>query len=480
MPKRRSKTKIPNKIGLIFAAVLLLLFIVLCVSIINTGLLPTKHLAFLLIGGLIAFALCAGLQFIRSKPVNIIGMVLAAILSIACCFGLYYVSAANNLIKNVSGLDVKTNNMLVVVRKDDPAQILTEAADYQFGTQAMLDQENNQLMVDHVGQTLNKEIARQEFGSIKELGEALINNQIGAAIYNEAYAESLNELISGYSGQVRILYEHQIDTQLEKSADASTERPFNVYISGIDVSGPISTNSRSDVNLLMSVNPQTKKITLINTPRDTFVPIPGVSGEARDKLTHAGIYGVDVSMATLEQLYETKIDYYVRVNFDSLIEVIDAIGGITVVSDQAFTTTHGSYNIVVGENEMDGEKALGFVRERYNLADGDRDRGRNQQKVMEAIIQKVLSPEIIGNFSAFMNTLGDSVQTNMSNAEIVTFVKGQLADPRAYTIQFDDLKGRGDMQQTYSMPGMNLYVMWPDEASLAENKAMINATLSGQ
>jgi len=256
----------------------------------------------------------------------------------------------------------------------------------------------------------------------------------------------IDDSIEGFSDQVKILYQYGIKTEIKQEKQADVSEPFNVFISGIDVAGPITTNSRSDVNIIMTVNPQTRKILLTTTPRDYYVTIPNVSGEQRDKLTHAGIYGVDASMATLENLYGINIDYYARVNFTSLVKIVDALGGVDVNSDYEFTTLHGNYHIQKGMNHMDGDMALGFARERYSFEDGDNQRGKDQEIVLTAIIKKACSPAILKNANELVAGVSDSVQTNMTSEEISKFINQQVADPTEWNVESQAVSGRGDTQ----------------------------------
>ena len=278
---------------------------------------------------------------------------------------------------------------------------------------------------------------------------------------------------------MRILYQYGIDTPLEQE-ETNIEEPFNIYISGIDVSGPITTNSRSDVNIIMTVNPNTKKILLTTTPRDYYVQIPGVSGEQRDKLTHAGIYGVDVSMSTLESIYGIDITYYARVNFTSLITIVDALGGIDVNSDYEFTTLHGKYKIQKGINHMDGAAALGFSRERYSFEDGDNQRGKNQEAVLTAILQKAMSPAIIKNANQIIASVSDCVETNMTENEMAKFINMQLSDGAGWSIEAAAAAGTGDTQTCFSSGTQPLYVMQPDAASIEEVKSKMKQVLEVQ
>jgi LCP family protein required for cell wall assembly len=273
-------------------------------------------------------------------------------------------------------------------------------------------------------------------------------------------------MIEGYSEKVRILYRFDLAqaeaAEEEETEDGpSVERPFTVYISGIDVDGPISTTSRSDVNIIMAVNPDNHRILLTTTPRDYYVAIPGISGGQRDKLTHAGIYGIRASMATLEELYKIPLDYYVRVNFTSLITIVDALGGVDVYSEYSFTSRNCSFR--AGMNHMNGEQALAFSRARYNFATGDNQRGKNQEAVLTAIINKVTSPEVLLHADELIETAAGCTQTSISMDDISSLVRRQLQEGVRWDIASQAATGTGDSQPTFSMGSQRLYVMWPNE-----------------
>lgn len=441
----------------------------------DSGLVPMKYLAAIIVVLLLLFALTFGLQYVKNK-VKILGMVLSLLIMIVLAVGIVYLSKADKMLADVGGATYKTDNMVVVVLKDDPAENILDARNYRFGYQTAVDQKNNELMLEDVEKIVGRDLKLIEHDTIVDEAEALLSGRIEAAIYNEAFTGIIEDSIEDYSDRVRILYQYGIDTEIEQE-EANVEEPFNVYISGIDVSGPITTNSRSDVNIIMTVNPNTKHILLTTTPRDYYVTIPGISGEARDKLTHAGIYGVDASMATLESLYGIDITYYARVNFTSLIEIVDALGGVDVYSEYAFTTMHGNYEIQKGMNHMSGDMALGFSRERYSFKDGDNQRGKNQEAVLTAVLQKAMSPAILTNASQILASVGDSVETNMSQDEMTRLINMQLADGASWTIESQAATGTGDNQMCYSSGSQLLYVMWPDEAVDAELAEKMKAVL---
>ena len=458
---------------------LTLIQVILAVGLIaviwNSGLVPTKYLVAIIIVLLILFGVTFGLQYVKNK-VYIVGIVLSIILSILQAIGIVYMLKADKLMADVGGANYKTDNMIVVVKKDNPASNLMDASMYRFGTQTAVDQENTQIMVDNINTSLGREVKIEQYGTVQELANALLEGRVDAAIYNQALDGLITDTIEDYSDQVRVLYQYGIETEIEQE-NVDVEEPFNVYISGIDVSGPVATNSRSDVNIIMTVNPNTKKILLTTTPRDYYVQIPDISGEQRDKLTHAGIYGVDASMKTLEQLYGIDISYYARVNFSSLVKIVDTLGGVDVDSDFEFDAQ--GYHFQKGMNHLDGDQALAFSRERYSFEDGDNQRGKDQQKVLTAILNKAMSPAILANASALIADVSDSVQTNMTQEEMAKFIKMQLNDGASWTIESQAASGNGDTQACYSSGDQPLYVMWPDEAVVQSISAKMNEILNG-
>lgn len=462
--------------GKLIALVQLILSVAFIIVAWNSGMVPVKYLIAVIVVLFLLFALTFGLQYVKNK-IFILGIVLSVLISICLAVGVVYLSKANRLLEDVGGATYKTDNMIVVVKKDDLAQNLLDAGNYRFGTQTAVDQENTRLMKEDIESAVGRELLVVEYPSIQEEAQALLDGTIDAAIYNEAFAGIIEDSIEGYSDQVRILYQYGIDTPIEQE-ETNVEEPFNVYISGIDVSGPITTNSRSDVNIIMTVNPNTKKILLTTTPRDYYVTLPGVSGESRDKLTHAGIYGVDVSMSTLENLYGIDITYYARVNFTSLVTIVDALGGVDVNSEYAFEA--GGYQFQQGINTLNGDQALAFSRERYSFTEGDNQRGRNQEAVLTAILQKAMSPAILTNANQIIASVSDSVETNMTQEDMAKFINMQLSDGASWSIESQAAPGTGDNQACFSSGSQLLYVMWPDDAVVASLSSKMQQILSGQ
>ena len=267
-------------------------------------------------------------------------------------------------------------------------------------------------------------------------------------------------------------------------ANKITKEPFVVYLSGVDNRGELTENARSDVNILAVVNPVTKQAALINTPRDYYVDLAGT--ESKDKLTHAGLYGVETSMATLGNLYGVDVDHYIRINFAGFISIIDAIGGVDVYSDQAFTSvgSPGYYDpttFAEGWNHLDGKSALAFARERPAFTTGDIQRGINQMKVIDAMANKLKSPTLLMSFSKLMDAAADCFVTSFSQEQISALVRMQLGDLASWDIQSYTVTGSGaKSSKCYSAKGQSLYVMKPDENSVNEAKALIAAVLGGE
>lgn len=265
-------------------------------------------------------------------------------------------------------------------------------------------------------------------------------------------------------------------TSIQSTSKVSTKteitKPYTVLISGVDTYGEVEKTSRSDVNIIAVVNPESKKILLVNTPRDYYVQLHGTSG-SKDKLTHAGIYGIEMSKNTLQDLYETEINYTVRVNFTSLLNLVDALGGIAVQSDQAFRAD--GHNFVAGVNQLNAKQALAFSRERYSFSQGDRQRGKNQQKVIEAVVAKASQPDIIVNYQKILATLGDSFQTNASKDELSDLIKQQLNSIGQWRTESISVDGTGSKSPTYSMGAQPLYVMVPDHSTVNMAKSAIRS-----
>lgn len=290
----------------------------------------------------------------------------------------------------------------------------------------------------------------------------------------------LGDEIKNFKESTKILYtiKHEIQTNT-KAEDANSKYniksgKFNVYISGIDTSGNISNVSRSDANILMSINTNTHEALLTSIPRDYYVTLHSYG--AKDKLTHSGIYGVNETVKTAEDLLDTDINYYVRVNFTTVIKLVDKLGGIDVYSDYNFS--RNGYNFKKGYNHINGDAALVFSRERYSFAGGDNQRVKNQQHVIEAVMKKVLnSTTLLTKYTDILDSLKGSFQTNIAQDDISALVKDQINNMSSWTIKSNSLTGTGASSSTYSMGSTKLYVMVPNSTSVTSAKEKIDEVL---
>ena len=424
---------------------------------------PGKYLVLIVCILFGVFAFTFSMQFIKGKGKQILGGIISVITSIILVLGLFGIHKMNSFINAIGSDGLKITNMVVAVRIDNPAENIFDASNYDFGIQTSIDKDNTSKMVDELEGIFEKNIDPKRFETIEELSQTLLKDDVDAIIYNAAFTDIIEEYFPDYLDRVKIIHQYGIEIKLDDKEKVNVGESFNIYISGIDVSGPISTTSRSDVNIIMIVNTDTKQILLTTTPRDYFVPIPEISGGVRDKLTHAGVYGVYASIRTLEELYGIDISYYSKVNFSSLIKIVDLLGGVDVYSKYEFTLLHGKdFHFVEGMNHMNGDQALAFSRERYSFQEGDNQRGKNQEAVIEAIINKAMTPAILKDAGKIIESVSDSAQTNMGNDQIKKLINMQLQDNAKWSIESQAVTGFGDMNFCFSSGNQQLYVMNPD------------------
>lgn len=471
---RYSKRTSTNRLGTFFLTLQALISVLFMIVVMLLGMIPLNYLA--MIAMVLVFLWCIAFtsQAARKKR-GTAGKVYSILLTCVLLLGSYYIAETNNMIARITGGNIRVDKMAVAVRIDDSAETIEDAMDYNFGVQFQQGGDNIQTAVTNLQEELGTELTITECDSVQDQAAALTEGKVEAIIYNEAYTDLMNEAVSGFTDDTKIIYEMNIETALNLgggSDDTLTKEPFTVYISGIDTYGEVSETSRSDVNIIAVVNPTTHQILLITTPRDTYVPLygPDVRDEgSMDKLTHAGVYGIDTSMETLGELYETDINYYVRLNFTSLIDIVDILGGIDVDSEFEFTTGSESGHVMdveEGMNHFNGEQALAFCRERHNLADGDNQRGKNQQAVITAVLKKVISPSMLLRATSLMNQVSKDVEMNVTQDQLNALIRNQLGSGAKWTIQSVALTGEDGRDRCYSASDQLLYVMYPDEDEL--------------
>ena len=492
-----------SKIRTVLSAVLLALQVaaegVAAAFVLRLNVLPNQYLLLMLAAFILLTALTAGLLFLHgNKPVGlvrqIVGWILAILIAIACLLVGKVAFDAYRTLHEVTKPVEQTSvyNMYILVRADDPAQTVADVADYPFGIIADYDEEHTQQAILLTQEETGKTLRVTPYEMISGLADAILEKQVDAAFINGAALVLLTEdaAYEDFLEKVRILQTiplvqlEEIEETTEPSTvpvESITNTPFVVYISGSDTRNKKLRISRSDVNILAVVNPVTKQVLLVNTPRDYYVANPAGKGK-KDKLTHCGLYGPECSMGALEILYGIKVDYYAQVNFTGLETLVDAIGGITVNSPQAFRC--GGYRdiqIVKGENHLNGREALEFARERYNVKGGDNGRGKNQMRVITAIIQKLTTgTTAISNYSSILKSMEGMFKTSVSMDDVSALVKMQLDDMATWNVQSFAATGTGGREKNYSSPGHKAYVMYPNKASVAHASALMERVLAGE
>lgn len=417
------------------------------------------------IGLLVVLAISIFLQKAKkSTLVTTIILVVFSLISLVGVFGFkQMIDITNRMNQTAAFSEVE---MSIVVPKDSDIKDVNQLTTVQAPTK--VDKNNVDTLMSALKKDKKVDVKVDDVASYQEAYDNLKSGKSKAMVLSGSYASLLESVDSNYSSNLKTIYTYKIKKKNNNSAKQVDSKVFNIYISGIDTYGSISTVSRSDVNIIMTVNMNTHKILLTTTPRDAYVKIPDGGADQYDKLTHAGIYGVETSEKTLENLYGINIDYYARINFTSFLKLIDQLGGVTVHNDQAFTSLHGKFDFPVGDIQMNSEQALGFVRERYSLDGGDNDRGKNQEKVISAIVNKLASLKSVSNFTSIVNNLQDSVQTNMSLDTINALANTQLDSGSKFTVTSQAVTGTGSTGQltSYAMPNSSLYMMKLDDSSV--------------
>ena len=512
---KNSKSVIASYIATALAAVMMTASALLIIKLTFMQVLPMKYTAIfgvaVLVLGIIIIATS------RKKAVAIVMSILSLVITGVVVYGFLTVTKLDKTLNEIStDSRLETVEMSVLVLKDNKAQAVTDICGYKVGYSD--GDAASEDMKAELSSNLETDVSFYTgYANPIFLADSLLKGDEEAIILNETYIDIISE-IEGYedfSEKVRILDTLEVETEAKyepvetpqpqpatasdakaeaTTEEATTEEPFKlstgsdcftVYISGIDTYGSVNTRSRSDVNILAVVNTSTGKIQLINTPRDYYVPLT-ISNGSRDKLTHAGIYGIEVSQGTIANLYGINIDYYLRMNFTSFVRIVDELGGIDVNSDYDFSAKvekgnqrgpGEKYHFTKGINHLSGVQALAFARERYSFNSGDVQRGKNQMEVIRGVIAKLSSREMLTNFDSILAAISDSIQTDMGTDTMYSLVRYQLENNLTWDVQSYTVTGYDASNTTFSMPGCYAYVMVPNEDTVNEAKRLIAETL---
>lgn len=492
------------------------------ITVVNLDMLPTGYLVGLMIL-LAVFALIIGLMFfVKGKKPGKARRIIAAVLAVLLLCGCVVISTvASDVRKTIQAMsrdmfDLPTREIYVLA--DNSAQDLNAASGFTFGYLKAYDEVCTDQVFDRIREETGKEPVTAGYVSISTMIQALFENRIDAIVLNGGIVGILEETedFADFSTLTRVLeqfrveepelpgedvlmYSEEEEIPLEtvyaeeeeteptqETVDFSSLEPFIVYVSGSDsYDQEIVTSGRSDVNILAVVNPLSKQVLLLNTPRDYYVENPAAKGdlekeEKLDKLTHCGVYGIKNSIRALSRLYRNDVDYYVRINFSGFKKMIDALGGVTVYSDYAFTAIERT-SIAEGENHLNGQQALDFARERKHVPGGDAERGRHQMQVITAVIEKATTgTTIISNYSDIMDSAEGMFTMNIPTELISELMKMQLSDMARWNIVSYSVTGSGLQAETYSMPGMELWVTEPNQYSINKAIRLIDMVFKGE
>ena len=486
--RRRRNDWIP---GAVITIIVIMLSVVFMGLLAMTKMVPTIYM--LIIG--IVLAVIAAIIWLlvwhtRYTGRFIGGTVLAVIMIAILAFGGFYINKTRSAISNISGETTEVTQMAVYVKSDDAADSVEATAGYTYGILSSLDRENTDGAVAHLNSEFGTEVQTKEYAGLTELADGILNGEVNAMLLNSGYL-SVYEDMDGYtdfSTKIKEVGTVDVESTIQSAEESTPVEPittsnggkvYTIYLSGIDTRGEMTAKSRSDVNIIATINTDTHEVLLVSTPRDYYVPL-SISGGVPDKLTHAGIYGIDVCMDTLGMLYDIDINYYFRINFGGFVKVIDALGGITVYSDYDFDSKNIlGYHFNQGENYVNGEQALVFARERYAFQEGDRQRGKNQMAVIRGVVKKALSPEILTSYSSILSSLDGCFGTNITYEEIAQILQQQLTNGGDWTIVSYSVDGTGATEKPYSM-SQKAYVMVPNYDTVNKAKSLMEKVRNGE
>lgn len=468
---KKSKKKKKRKINKIITVLLLVTILIFFGLIFYVNIIP---IFYTIIALFIFLAITFGLLFLnfsKKKGFRIIGYFFSILIITIFIFIQIYLFNTLGFLFNATDGDYSLKTYNVLVLKDSNYDDIKDLNKEEIGiSETSIDDS-----FEKAKEKLTKKIKPdyEEYEDTQTLVEGISREEVDGIILESSEIELLKEQDYTKYESLKVIYQIEIKNDIKtlKEAVNINKEPFNVYISGIDTFGKINSSSRSDVNMVLTINPETEKILITWIPRDYYVSINNT--KYKDKLTHAGIYGIDSSIYAVERLLDIEINYYVKVNFTSVIEVVDLLEGITVYNDETFTSID-NITFKKGNIILDGEKALSFVRERKNVTGGDLGRGKNQIKVLEALMNKAMSPNIIKKYNSLLKSLDGAFVTNMNHTTMLGFIRKEVQSPRAWKIESTTLLGTNGLEYTYTYKKNQLYVMLPDEDSIKEAKNKID------
>lgn len=481
-------------ISIVFSIILVVCTLYLLIQLVTLNVLPSK---FLFIAVAILFLIdtiiVILINFYSKKVVSkIILIVVTIVLSLGMGFGGYYLQKTNTMFSNITNVtSTSKNTVSVIVKESSDMQDLRDIADKKVGTLRLIGLVGTETCLEDI-ESKDIKIQQMNYDSISNLMSAFYSGEVDVVILNESYRSNVEDIeeYKNFSDNTRVIYQTTFeteDTNVANSVSDITAHPFNVLITGSDSRVDISENARSDVNMVVTVNPTTNTILLTSIPRDFYVTTAcdaadGCQNGAMDKITHTGMTGINTTKRTVENLLGIEINYTVKVGFESVTKIVDALGGIDVYVEPGYAVPellHGNgRGVTEGVNHLDGELALAYSRERYAYTEGDRQRTKNQQQVVMGIIDKMTSSSVLANYADLMDALGDTFQTTMSASEIQALIQYQMDKMPSWTVEQYMVDGTGDTLMCAEL-GQAAYVMVPDQTTVELAKRKIAAVMDG-
>ena len=495
MKKNKKQNNIGRVFGVIFSIVMIAATMYLLFNIIKLNVLPTKLLflitiVFVLLDLIFILLLCFATKGVVSK---IICIIFALAISLGSCLGGYYMSKTGGLLSSMTNVAKHSKNTVsVVVKESSEMKKKTDLTGHSVGTLANINTTGSKKILRELTNS-GIQMEQKEFGSMTEMLESFYNGEVDSIVISESSRSQITDMeaYANFDSNTRVVYQTSYNvenTDKAKAVSNITNTPFNVLISGSDTRGGFDENGRSDVIMVATVNPKTGTILLTSVPRDFYVTTACDAGDgcqqgALDKITHTGIHGTNTTKRTVEQLLGIEINYTFKVGFDTVTDIVDAVGGIDVNVEPGYECSNFLHapglSVHAGINHLNGEQALGYARERYAYSEGDRQRTKNQQQVLMGIVDKITSPAIVTNYASIMDSMSDTFSTTMSSQEISDLIKYQLNSNPKWKMEQYMVNGTGDTLMCAEL-GNAAYVMVPDQSTVTTAKNKINAVLAGK
>lgn len=465
------KNKRFSILGIILGILLVIATISLIVLINKFDIIPNNYYNLLIIFLIILNIILNLIMIFKFKNkllkiLHIITCIITIILISIFIIGIVYLDKTMNLFDNISHIKEEVTDYYIIVLKESNYQEVSDLYTKSLAYYTEIDKE--------ILNSIKLSLTYSEEKDILTLKNKLLNKEVEAILISDIIKNKYEEDDEQFENKIKILKTISIKTEIEDITKRVSIKntPYNVLISGIDTYGDINKTSRNDVNIVATINPNTDQILLTSIPRDYYVQLHNTEGY-KDKLTHASYYGINMQVQTIEDIFDIDINYYIKVNFSTVVELVDEIGGIEVYADQEINLKNCG-KIVVGMNNLNGKCALAFSRERYSYVDGDRHRGRNQQEVIKAIFNKLKNgTTILTSYTNILQALEGKFATNMDMNEVTNFIKYELNDLKNYDIVTSQVDGYGSMGLTYSYPNQELWIMIPYEDTVNNAKELI-------